>query len=181
MKNSKLRLKQLILISLFSAVALICVFLVRLPMFEFLEYDPKDIVIVLGGLILGPLPAAAMVIIVSFIHTFVFGSTGIIGFLMEVFASVAFCIPLCLCYHRNKTRNNLYIGFLLGSLCMTATMLLWNLFLTPIYLGIPREAVHGILWTVILPFNIGKSLVNSLGILILYKPVLKASKYANIE
>lgn len=180
MKN-KLRLKRLILISLFSAVALICVFLVRLPMFEFLEYDPKDIVIVLGGLILGPLPAAVMVIIVSFIHTFLFGSTGIIGFVMEVFASISFGIPLCLCYHQSSLRGKLYVGFLLGSLCITAAMLLWNLFLTPIYLGIPRGAVQGILWAVILPFNLFKSLVNSLGILILHKPVLKAAQYANIE
>ena len=48
-----------------------------------------------------------------------------------------------------------------------AVMMLWNYFLTPIYMGYPREAVAAMLPTVFLPFN-------ALITVLLYKPVIRA-------
>ena len=56
----------------------------------FLSFDLKDVVIVIGGFMMGPLTAAVISVIVSLIEMLTISSTGIIGLLMNVLASCAF-------------------------------------------------------------------------------------------
>ena len=51
-------------------------------------------------------------------------------------------------------------------------MLLWNYIVTPIYFGMPREAVVSILIPGILPFNLLKCGLNTGLTLFLYKPIV---------
>jgi hypothetical protein len=66
------------------------------------------------------------------------------------------------------------IGLAAGSLSMIAVMLLWNYIMTPIYMGVPREAVVAMIPTLLLPFNALKACLNSAFVLILYKPLVSA-------
>ena len=61
-------------------------------------------------------------------------------------------------------------GLALGSVAMVAVMLLWNYLITPLYMGVSREDIVGMLLPVFLPFNLLKAGLNSALILILYKP-----------
>ena len=56
---------------------------------------------------------------------------------------------------------------------MTATMVLWNIIITPIFLGVPREAVIGMLATIIVPFNLLKAGINSVVTFLTYKSIAK--------
>ena len=53
-------------------------------------------------------------------------------------------------------------------------MLLWNWLITPLYMGVSRDAVQGMLIPVFLPFNLLKAGLNSAFILGLYKPLVTA-------
>ncbi len=57
---------------------------------------------------------------------------------------------------------------------MTSVMLLANLFITPFYMGVDRSAVVELIPSVLLPFNLIKSVINASLTLLIYKPITKA-------
>ena len=63
---------------------------------------------------------------------------------------------------------------------MTAMMLLWNAFLTPLYMGMPREAVIDMLVPVFLPVNAIKGTLNAAVTLLVYKPLTRALRAAHL-
>ena len=71
-------------------------------------------------------------------------------------------------------------GLLLGSVVMVVTMLLWNWLITPLYMGVSREAVEGLLLPAFLPFNALKAGLNSALVLGLYKPLVTALRKAGL-
>lgn len=60
--------RKLTTISMLCALAYIAVFVGRIPIVLFLKYDPKDVIIVIGGLIYGPLTALAITVAVSVVQ-----------------------------------------------------------------------------------------------------------------
>ena len=150
------------------------------PAASFLTFDPKDVVLAIGAMLLGPVPALAVTVIAALLEMVTFSSTGWIGFVMNVVASGAFILPGALLYRRRRTWGNAVGGLLLGAACMTAMMLLWNAFLTPLYMGMPRQAVVDMLLPVFLPFNLLKGGINAAVTLLLYKPLVKALRGAKL-
>ena len=146
----------------------------RIPLVLFLKYDPKDIVIALGGLTLGPLASFSVSVVVSLAEMFTVSETGVLGFVMNVVSSCAFACTAALVYRRRRTFSGAAAGLLCGWLCMVSVMLLWNYFVAPIYMGYPREAVAELLIPAFLPFNLIKGGLNAAVTLILYKPVVTA-------
>ena len=55
-----------------------------------LSYEPKDVVIAIGGFLYGPLAALGISLVVSFIEMLTISSTGWIGFVMNFLSSAAF-------------------------------------------------------------------------------------------
>ena len=146
----------------------------------FLSFDLKDVVIAIGGFILGPLQAALIAIVVSVIEMLTVSHTGPIGLVMNVLASCSFACVAAAVYHRKRTMKNAVIGLIAGVLCMTIIMLLWNWLITPLYMGVPREQVTAMLATVFLPFNLAKGGINATLTMILYKPVVGALRKAGL-
>ena len=73
------------------------------------------------------------------------------------------------------------MGLVLASLSMTAFMLLFNLFIVPIYTpNFTTAAVAQMIPTLFLPFNLTKAVLNSAIVLILYKPISRAMKAAKV-
>ena len=72
------------------------------------------------------------------------------------------------------------LGLASGVVALTVIMLLWNYFLTPIYQGMPREAVAAMLVPIILPFNLVKGGMNMAATLLLYKPVVTALRRSGL-
>jgi len=52
---------------------------------------------------------------------------------------------------------------------MTVGMLLWNYLITPLYMGVPREAIAKMLLPAFLPFNLLKGGLNAAFTMLLYK------------
>ncbi len=161
---------------LFSAIAYISVFVFRIPMVAFLSYEPKDIIITLGGVIMGPLSVIVISVVVSLIEMFTISTTGIVGFIMNVLATVGFALPVAILYKRKRQLNSALFGLIIGSVLMTILMIIWNILITPLYLQVDRESIIEMLVPVFLPFNIIKATVNSTMAFMLYKPLMYALK-----
>lgn len=147
----------------------------------FLQMEIKGTVIAIGGFLFGPLSAAVISIVVAFIEMFTVSETGIIGCIMNLLAACAFACPAAFIYQKMRTRKGAVIGLAVGVAALTATMLLWNYLITPIYMHMDREeVVVPMLTTVFLPFNLVKGGLNMALTLILYKPVVTALRKARL-
>ena len=158
-----------------AAISIVLVLLIRIPYpaAPFLVYDPADIPIFIGAFAFGPLAGLVLTAVVSFIQAFVLGGDGLIGFFMHFVATGSFVLVAGFIYKRNKSRKSAVIALICGTIIMTGSMLLWNLLITPIFLGVPREAVIAMLATILLPFNLLKAGINSIVTFIAYKSIAK--------
>jgi len=172
--------RRITLMAMIAAMAYVIMLVGRIPVVMFLKYDPKDIVIAIGGFMLGPGAAALTSLLVSLIEMVTVSETGIIGCVMNVLSTVAFVLPAALIYHHRRTLKSAAAGLAIGAVAMTAIMLAWNYILTPIYMGYPRAAVAEMLLPIFLPFNMLKGLLNAAFTMLLYKPVSNALKRSHI-
>lgn len=146
----------------------------------FLSFDLKDVVIVIGGFMMGPLAAAVVSVIVSLVEMLTISSTGPIGLVMNVLASCAFACTASIIYKRDRSMKGAVLGLLAGVLLMTGLMLLWNWLITPLYMKVPRETVVAMLLPVFLPFNLVKGGMNAALAMLLYKPIVTALRKAHL-
>ena len=51
----KLNVKRITTIGMLCAIALVVVTFIRIPVVMFLKYEPKDVIITIGGFMLGPM------------------------------------------------------------------------------------------------------------------------------
>ncbi len=164
--------KKITLAAMFCALAYVAVAFIRIPVVMFLQYDPKDIIIALGGLILGPLYALLITVISSLVELITVSDTGIIGFLMNILSSAAFAFTASLIYKKKKTLSGAVIGLIAGCAAQIVIMILWNYIITPMYMGVRRDEVAKMLIPVFLPFNAVKGGLNAAITFLLYKPVI---------
>lgn len=182
MQKEKMSTRYMAAVAMFSAVSFVAVLVSKVipNVAGFLSYEPKDAVIVIAGLLYGPLTSVLISLIVSFIEMITISSTGPYGFLMNVVSTCAFAVPAAWYYQKHRTQKDAVIGLVIGVLTMAAAMLLWNYIITPFYMGVPRATVAGMLMTVFLPFNLVKGGINAGLTLLLYKPVVNALRAAGL-
>lgn len=174
------RIKKLTTTGMLCALAYVTVVFGRIPLILFLKYDPKDVIIAIGGLIFGPLTAFSVSLIVSLVEMFTISDNGILGFIMNVIASCAFACPAAFLYKKKHSLSGAIIGLLCGWGCMVAAMLLWNYLITPYYMGVSREEVAKLLLPAFLPFNLIKGGLNAAITMLLYKPVVTVLRRSHL-
>ncbi len=142
----------------------------------FLEYDSADIPILIGAIMLGPIPGIVILLAACAIQALtVSASSGIIGFFMHFIASSALVLLASLIYRKKKTIKSLIIGLVLGTLAMTVVMIPLNLVLTGVFMGAGIEAVVDLLPAIIL-FNLLKAGINSVITFAVFTPISHALK-----
>ena len=146
----------------------------------FLKFDLKDVVIAIGGFLFGPLNVLFVSTVVSLIEMVTVSTTGPWGLLMNIISTCSFLCPAAYLYKKHRTFQWAVLGLVIGGVFMTATMMLWNYLVTPIYQGVPRPAIAGMLIPVFLPFNLTKGLMNGSLTMLLYKPVVVALRKAHL-
>ena len=174
-KDMRPNVKKMVLIAMMAAVAYLLAFFIRIPVFGFLSLEPKDVILVIGGFLLGPMASFITSFVVSLVEMVTFSVTGPIGCLMNLISSCSFACTAALIYKKRRNINGAIIGLLVGSVTVVATMLLWNYLITPLYMtGTTRSDIAGMLIPVFLPFNALKAGINSALTLLLYKPLVTA-------
>ena len=173
------KIKKIVVAAVFCALAFASMFIMRINVM-FLTFDVKDAVVTIAGLLLGPIYSLAISVSVSVIESITVGDTGIWGFLMDILSTTVFSCTCALIYKYQKNIKGATIGLASSVLAMTAVMLLFNLFITPIYMGVNTSDVVAMIPTILLPFNLTKATLNAALVLILYKPASTALKSTKV-
>ena len=173
MNQDKQSTAKLAKLAMMTAISLVLLLLIRLPWpaAPFLEYDPADVPIYITAFAFGPLEGLLVTLVVCVIQAFVLGGNGLSGCIMHFVATGIVVVVIGLMYRRNKSKKTAVAALITGVILTTIIMCIMNLIITPIFMGAPRSAVLAMIPTVIIPFNLVKSGVNSLLTFILYKRI----------
>ena len=174
------RTKKITTLAMLSAMAFVVVALIRIPVVVFLKYEPKDVIITIGGFLFGPLASVIVAAVTSLVEMVTISDTGLYGLVMNIIGSVSFGAIASLIYQKKRTVLGAVLGLLAGIAVMVPIMLLWNYIVTPIYMGYPREAVAEMLVPVFLPFNLLKGGLNATLTMLIYKPIVTALRKAGL-
>ena len=170
----KINTKKLVLLAMLTALAYLMVTLIRIPVVLFLSYEPKDVIITIAGFLLGPMASLIIALLVALLEMVTYSTTGVIGCIMNLLSTAAFSCIAAWIYKKRRTVSGAVVGLVAGTLAMITIMLLWNWLITPLYMGVDRDTVVGMLLPVFLPFNALKAGFNSALTLALYKPLVGA-------
>lgn len=175
MHETKLRrhLRYSVSIAMFAALAYVCVFVFRFKV-SFLTLDVKDAVMAVGALALGPMSGVLISLIVALLEFITVSDTGVYGLIMNFLSSASFTLTASLVYRFRRRLSGAVLGLVSAVFVTTSVMMLANLFVTPFYMGVKRAQVVEMLPTLLLPFNLMKSLLNAAVVLLLYKPLTNA-------
>lgn len=175
-----MKVKKLCMAALFCALAIASTYIMHIKVM-FLTFDAKDAVITIAGLLFGPIYSIAISLVVSLVEFISIGDAGFWGFLMDFLSTALFSTVCALIYKYKKNIKGAVIGLVSAIFAMTAFMLLFNLFIVPIYTpNFTTAAVAKMVPTLFLPFNLTKALLNSAIVLVLYKPASIAMKAAKV-
>ncbi len=171
--NNRMSSLKMAKLALMIAVSCVLVFLIHIPFppAPFLEYDPADIPIYITTFAFGPGAGLLVTVIVSLIQAFLLGGSGVYGFIMHVCATGLFVVIAGLLYRHKKSRKEAVIALIAGVLATTAAMCVLNYFITPAFMGAPRETVAAMLIPVIIPFNLMKAGINAVITFLVYKRI----------
>lgn len=175
--KKKINTKTIVTVGMLCAIAFAAKLLsniIPIAVAGFLEFDLKDVIIVIAGFVCGPMAAVAISVIVSLIEMISISSTGPIGMIMNILSTCSFACVASVLYKNNRSMKGAILSLVCGILCMTAVMVLWNYLITPLYMGVSREVVVSMLLPVFLPFNLVKGGINASLTLLLYKPIVTA-------
>ena len=176
-----MKVKKITTIGILCALAMIVnlfAFMPLVPTVTWLTYDPKDIIIVIGGFIYGPMTSLIMSGICSVLEIMIKGGT-ILDVFMNMISTCSFACVAAAVYKHKHTKQGAMIGLLLGVVITVINMTIWNYIVTPIYYGMPRAAVVALLLPGIIPFNILKAGLNAGITLFVYKSVVAILRHTH--
>lgn len=162
-----------------TVVAMLCAlaFLVSLVFpfkVSFLTFDLKDAIIAISALMYGPLAGLVCSIIVPFIEFITTSETGVYGFIMNFLSSASLSVTAGIVYKYRRSFSGAILAMVSAVFAVVGVMLLANLFITPYYMGVERSMVVDLIPSLLLPFNLIKSVVNASLTMLIYKPMTSA-------
>jgi len=169
-----MKCKNLVYTGAFSGLSVILSYLIHfpiVPLAPFLLYDPGDVPILIMGFKFGAGIGVLMTAIVSVLFAVMTGQGGPWGILMHFLATGSYVLISSYIYNRKRNFSSALKGLVIAPLVMTGIMVVANLFVTPLYLGVTREVVIGMLLPAIIPFNLLKGAINGVVTFLLYKKV----------
>lgn len=156
------------------AISIVLVYFIHFPIFPavaFLEYDPADIPVLMGTFAFGPLAGVMLTVVTAVIQgVTVSAASGAYGIIMHVIATGTMVLVAGIIYKRNKTRKGAVIGLVCGVVAWVIVMIGANLIITPLFMGVPRNAVWDLM-PFIAGFNGIKAGVNAVVTFLLYKRI----------
>jgi len=184
MKNEQI--KKLAVSGMLIAVAFVLTMLTSVfKVAGFLSLDLKDVALSIIALLFGPIYGLISVVAVALLEFATISSTGWYGLVMNAISSGTFVLVCGLIYKYKRNFSGAIIATSITIVSVTAVMLLANIFITPQYLfligaaptiEVAKNIVMGMLATVLLPFNLFKTIMNASIMLLIYKPFTSSLK-----
>ena len=151
--------KQLVTMALMCAIGVLLSFIEfpLLPGVTWLKFDASNMPAMVSGFAFGPGAGVAAGILTAIIHGLLMAD--FTGALMNVLTVTCFVLPAAIG------------GLALSIIAAMAGAVVGNLIVTPMWLGVPFEAVTAMIIPILIPFNLLKGLRNAVLTLVIYKSI----------
>lgn len=171
-RYSRAQYKRIATMGVLTALSVVMLLVLRIPFppAPFLIYEPADVTLLVAGFALGPLPGLICTAVACSFQAILLSSDGWFGGLMHFISSGALVAVSAVIYSRHKTKKGAYLALAAGGLAMVGAMIPANLFLIPMFYGMPRQVVVDMIWWIVL-FNVLKAGINSALTALVYKPL----------
>lgn len=163
--------RQLVTMALMCAIGVLLSFIEfpLLPGVAWLKYDASAMPAMVCGFAFGPGAGLAVGIVGAVIHGILLADFS--GAIMTILVVTGFVVPASIVYHRLHTFKGAILGLVVGVIASTIMAILGNLVITPLYLGVPLDAVISMIIPILTPFNLLKATLNAVLTIIVYKSV----------
>lgn len=163
--------RQLVTMALMCAIGVLLSFIEfpLLPGVTWLKYDASAMPALVCGFAFGPGAGLAVGVVGAVIHGILMADFS--GAIMNILVVAGFVLPAALVYRKTRTLKGAVLGLVLSVIAATAMAILGNLVITPLYLGVPFDAVVAMILPILTPFNLVKAVLNGVLTLIVYKSV----------
>ena len=163
--------RQLVTMALMCAIGVLLSFVEfpLLPGVTWLKYDASAMPAMVCGFAFGPAAGLAVGYVGAIIHGILMADFS--GAIMNILVVTGFILPAALVYRRSRTFKSGVIGLVLSAVAATVMAILGNLVITPMWLGVPLDAVVAMILLILTPFNLAKAGINAVLTLIVYKSI----------
>ena len=163
--------RQLVTIAHMSAIGVLLSFVEfpLLPGVTWLKYDASAMPAMVCGFAFGPAAGLAVGVVGAVIHGILMADFS--GAVMNILVVAGFILPAALVYRRSRTFKSGVVGLVLSAITATVMAILGNLVITPMWLGVPLDAVVAMILPILTPFNLIKAGINAVLTLIVYKSI----------
>ena len=161
--------KQMVTMALMCAIGVILSFVEfpLLPGVTWLKFDASNMPAMVVGFGFGP--GVAVGIVIAIIHGLLMAD--FTGALMNILTVTCFVLPAAIMYSKKRTYPIAIAGLVLSIIAATIGAIVGNLIVTPMWLGVPLDAVIAMIIPILIPFNLVKGLINAVLTLIIYKSI----------
>ena len=138
----------------------------------FLKFDFGDVPALIAGFAYGP-AAGVLAEVIKCVIFLLSGrsESGIIGTSANFVTGASLVIAAALTYRRFRTLNGAIVSLIVGSIVMTATVTIADIYIFLPLWNIPVEQILPMVKAAIIPFNLIKGLFTSVATFLLYKRV----------
>lgn len=163
--------RQLVTMALMCAIGVLLSFVEfpLLPGVTWLKYDASAMPAMVCGFAFGPAAGLAVGVVGAVIHGILMADFS--GAVMNILVVAGFILPAALVYRRSRTFKSGVVGLVLSAVAATVMAILGNLVITPMWLGVPLDAVVAMILPILTPFNLEKAGINAVLTLIVYKSI----------
>ena len=163
--------RQLVTMALMCAIGVLLSFVEfpLLPGVTWLKYDASAMPAMVCGFAFGPAAGLAVGVVGAVIHGILMADFS--GAVMNILVVAGFIVPAALVYRRSRTFKSGVVGLVLSAITATVMAILGNLVITPMWLGVPLDAVVAMILPILTPFNLIKAGINAVLTLIVYKSI----------
>ena len=163
--------RQLVTMALMCAIGVLLSFVEfpLLPGVTWLKYDASAMPAMVCGFAFGPAAGLAVGVVGAVIHGILMADFS--GAVMNILVVAGFILPAALVDRRSRTFKSGVVGLVLSAITATVMAILGNLVITPMWLGVPLDAVVAMILPILTPFNLIKAGINAVLTLIVYKSI----------
>ena len=163
--------RQLVTMALMCAIGVLLSFVEfpLLPGVTWLKYDASAMPAMVCGFAFGPAAGLAVGVVGAVIHGILMADFS--GAVMNILVVAGFILPAALVYRRSRTFKSGVVGLVLSAITATVMAILGNLVITPMWLGVPLDAVVAMILPILTPFNLIRAGINAVLTLIVYKSI----------
>ncbi len=163
--------RQLVTMALLCAIGVLLSFVEfpLLPVVPWLKYDASAMPAMVCGFAFGPGAGFAVGLVGAVLHGLLLADAS--GAVMNILVVAGFVVPAAMVYQRRRTMTGAIVGLALSVVAATLMAIVGNLVVTPLYLGVPLNAVVEMIIPVLVPFNLLKAALNAVLTIVVYKAV----------